>query len=49
MMNWMRLTTRPQTLSNFSIVDMEPGHKRKQEKHMNKEVRVLREKRNIEL
>uniref|UniRef100_A0A7N2R5N8 DUF4283 domain-containing protein n=1 Tax=Quercus lobata TaxID=97700 RepID=A0A7N2R5N8_QUELO len=37
MMNWKRLGTRPQTLINSSIVDVELGHKRKQAKIMNKE------------
>ena len=37
MMNWKRLTTRPQTLINSSIVDMELGQKWKQVENMNKE------------
>ena len=37
MRNWKRLTTRPQTLINSSIVDVEPGQKRKQAENMNKE------------
>ena len=37
MMNWKGLTTRPQTLINSSIVDVEPRHKRKQAENMNKE------------
>ena len=37
MRNWKRLTTRPQTLINSSIVDMEPEQKRKQAENMNKE------------
>ena len=36
-MNWKRLVTRPQTLINSSIVDVEPEHKRKQAENMNKE------------
>ena len=36
MMNWKGLTTRPQTLINSSIVDVEPRHKRKQAENMNK-------------
>ena len=38
MMNWKRLTIRPQTLINSSIVDVELGKKRKLAKNMNKEV-----------
>ena len=37
MMSWKRLTTRPQTLINSSIVDMELGQKWKQVENMNKE------------
>ena len=37
MLNWKRLTTRPQTFSNSSIVDLEPGKKRKQAENLNKE------------
>ena len=36
MMSWKRLTTRPQTLSNSSIVDVELGKKRKQVENLNK-------------
>ena len=37
MMNWKGLVTRPQTLINSPIVDVEPGHKRNQAENMNKE------------
>ena len=37
MLNWKRLTTRPQTLINSSIVDVEPRKKRELAKNMNKE------------
>ena len=37
MMNWKRLTIRPQTLINSSIVDVEPRKKRKLAENMNKE------------
>ena len=42
MRNWKRLTTRPQTLINSSIVDMEPGQKRKQAENMNKEATIVK-------
>ena len=42
MMNWKRLTSRPQTLINSSIVDVELGQKRKQVENMNKEVTVVK-------
>ena len=42
MMNWKRLTIRPQTLINSSIVDMESGQKRKQVENMNKEATVVK-------
>ena len=41
MRNWRRLTTRPQTLINSSIVDVEPGKKMKQTKNMNKKATVV--------
>ena len=36
MMRWKSLTTRPQTLSNSSIVDVELGKKWKQVENLNK-------------
>ena len=42
MMNWKRLTTRPQTLINSSIVDTESGQKRKQVENMNKEAMAVK-------
>ena len=42
MMNWKRRTTRPQTLINSSIIDVEPGQKRKQAKNMNKEATIVK-------
>ena len=42
MMNWKRLTTRPQTLINSSIVDMESRQKRKQVENMNKEATIVK-------
>ena len=37
MMSWKRLTTRPQTVSNSSIIDVETRQKRKQAENVNKE------------
>ena len=45
MMNWKRLGTRPQTLINSSIVDLELGHKRKQAENMNKEHTIVKGKK----
>ena len=42
MMNWKRCTTRPQTLINSSIIDVEPGQKRKQAENMNKEAMIVK-------
>ena len=42
MMNWKRHTTRPQTLINSSIIDVEPGQKRKQAENMNKEATIVK-------
>ena len=42
MMNWKRRTTRPQTLINSSIIDVEPGQKRKQAENMNKEATIVK-------
>ena len=42
MMNSKRLTTRPQTFSNSSIVDVEPGQKRKQAENLNKEATYVK-------
>ena len=42
MMNWKRHTTRPQTLINSSIIDVEPGQKRKQAENMNKEAMIVK-------
>ena len=45
MRNWKRLTTRPRTLINSSIVDVEPGQKRKQAENMNKETTGVKGKK----
>ena len=42
MLNWKRLTTRPQTFSNSSIVDLELGKKRKQTENLNKEATAIK-------
>lgn len=48
MKNWKRLTTRSQILINGSIVDVEPGNKRKQEENSIKETTGVMRKKNIE-
>ena len=45
MMNWKGLVTRPQTLINSPIVDVEPGHKRNQAENMNKEATSVKEEK----
>ena len=46
MKSWKRLTTRPQILSNSSIGDVDPGHKRKLVENLNKDaIEVKREKK----
>ena len=45
MMNWKGLVTRPQTLINSPIVDVEPGHKRNQAENMNKEAMSVKEEK----
>ena len=42
MLNWKRLTTRPQPFSNSSIVDLELGKKRKQTENLNKEATTIK-------
>ena len=42
MMSWKRLTTRPQTFINFSIVNVEPRQQKKQAENVNKEATVVK-------
>ena len=42
MINWKRLTTRPQTFINSSIVNVEPRQQKKQAENVNKEATVVK-------
>ena len=42
MMSWKRLTTRPQTFINSSIVNVEPRQQKKQVENVNKEATVVK-------